>query len=93
MSNIILQGLSISDFTKLVSDTIRKELLSENPTPSPPQPIYYTTKQVATICGIAEITVHKLKKKGKLQGTYIGRSVRYSENELKLLLKNKNDKK
>ncbi len=87
MSNIILQGLSISDFTKLVSDTIRKELLSENPNPLPIQPTYYTTKQVATICGIAEITVHKLKKQGKLKGTYIGRSVRYSESELQALLK------
>lgn len=90
MSNIILQGLSISDFTQLVSDTVRKELSSNTSIQTQPaQQTYYTTKQVAAICGIAEITVHKLKKKGKIKATYIGRSVRYSENELQTLLKNK----
>lgn len=90
MSNIILQGLTITDLTKVISETVRKELqLNQPTTPTTSTPKYYTTKEVASMCGIAEITVHKLKKKGKLKGTYIGRSVRYSEQEVEALLKSK----
>ncbi len=87
-TNIILQGLTISDFTQLVSDTVRQELQSiAIASKGVNNSKYLTTKEVATMCGIAEITVHKLKKKGKLIGTYIGRSVRYSETEVHEFLK------
>lgn len=87
-TNIILQGITISDFTQLVSDAVRQELQTIATASSAiNNPKYLTTKEVAVMCGIAEITVHKLKKKGKLIGTYIGRSVRYSEIEVQEFLK------
>lgn len=90
MSNIIVEGLTINDFTELVSNTVRKELQSNKQIPPQSQVIkYYTTKEVAVMCGIAEITIHKLKKKGKLKGTYIGRSVRYSADEVEAFLNNR----
>ena len=86
-TNIIIQGLTLSDFTQLVSDTVRKEFNSFTlPQPKTNTPKYYTTKEVASILGIAQITIHKMKKRGVLTGTYIGRSVRYSEDEVKRLI-------
>ena len=89
--NIIIQGLTLSDFTQLVSDTVRKEFDSFTlPQPKTNTPKYYTTKEVASILGIAEITIHKMKKRGILKGTYIGRSVRYSTDEVTRLVNKKN---
>ena len=82
--------MTISDFKLLLSDTVRKEInYYAPPTKENNTPKYYTTKEVSSTLGIAEITIHKMKKRGVLKGTYFGRSLRYSEVEIQKLIKSK----
>lgn len=89
-SNIILQGITLDEFIRLVTGIIKDEIsrsdkLAQN---SSTEHKLLTTKEAAEILGIAEITIHKMKKNGKIIPVYIGKSVRYPQSEIERLSNN-----
>lgn len=84
-------NVKLSDLRQLVIDTIDETVERLRPLwieAQKDEPL--TRKQVAQQLGVCEGTVHNLVKSGQLHPSYVGRSVRYSQQEVTELLKSRN---
>ena len=80
MENIILQQITVSELTEIISEAVRDEL-SQIEKPEP-EPVFITRKEAAQLLGISLPTLHFWTKDGKIPAFRIGNRVRYKKSEV-----------
>jgi len=84
MSNIILQGVEVSELLTSVRQIVEQAVKTATPPPAPvAEPDrFITKKEVATLFGVSEVSVWDWQRKGLLTGYRIGNLVRYKYSEV-----------
>ena len=84
MAQIILNGLSVSDFREIISEAVREEIKTSIPhaEKEPGNEKYLTRKETAGILRVSLPTLNDWTKTGKIKGYRIGNRVRYKRNEV-----------
>ncbi|HLS10527.1 MAG TPA: helix-turn-helix domain-containing protein [Flavobacteriaceae bacterium] len=82
MNNIILQGITAKELSKLIADEVRKHLPTQTPTEAEPKEKLLSVKETAEFLGLSTATIYSNVSRGTLPHMKRGNRLYFSSLEL-----------